>query len=348
MSPRLFGLVLALSAEAAVTTCRSPGEADRSTPASAEPTATVELPAADTSSLTPREHREWSTYVSELLAPCPDQPVSVAQCVREARPCKPCAPAASFLVRQVQKGFPRSKVEAAYRIRFAPDKVRSIDLSGSPSKGPDSAPVTIVEWADFECPFCGAASPILDQKVEAFPGKVRLVFKNYPLSSHPHAETAARAAVAAKRQGRFWEMHRALFDAQETGLEKSRILKLARSLGLDVQKFQADLESEAVADDVARDRRAADALELSGTPLIYVNGRHFDLDYFGISEDLDDWIALEIELKTGAKVKPLALEPPPSASAIASAGSAPPPPASGAKVTPDRKPSPAPPAPSGR
>lgn len=345
MSLRVFGLVLALGVEAAVTTCRSPGEADRSTPASAEPAATVELAAADTSSLTAREHREWSTYVSELLAPCPDQPVSIAQCVREARPCKACGPAAAFLVRQVQKGQPRSKVEAAYRIRFAADKVRSIDLSGSPSKGPDHAAVTLVEWADFECPFCGAASPVLDQKVEAFPGKVRLVFKNYPLSSHPHAETAARAAVAAKRQGKFWEMHHALFEAQEAGLEKSRILKLARSIGLDLQKFQADLESESVADDVARDRRAADALELSGTPLIYVNGRHFDLDYFGISEDLDEWISLEIELKTGQKVKPIALEPPATASAIASAGS-PPPPASGAKVSPDRKP--APPAPSGR
>lgn len=289
-----------------LTTCRSPGEQGQSPSTGAAPAA-VQLDAVDTSELTEREKQDFSSAVSELLAPCADQPVSLAQCVQEKRDCKACLPAARFVARQVRKGAPRAKIEAAFRIRFAPEAVKSVSVDGYPSQGPKDAPVTLVEWADFECPFCRAAAPLLDSKVAAFPGKLRVVFRHYPLSKHLNADGAARAATAAGLQGKFWEMHHLLF-ANQDDLGKPVVLGLARKLGLDMKRFQDDVDSEAVADAVQKDRKEADALGLNGTPLIYINGRHFDLDYFDIQEDLDEWITTEIEARTGQKVSPVAVK----------------------------------------
>jgi 2-hydroxychromene-2-carboxylate isomerase len=260
---------------------------------------TLTLDGVDTSSLTVREKEQWSSYVGELLAPCPDQPVSIAQCVTEKRSCSTCKPAAEFLVKQVTRGRTRAQAEEAFRIRFSPDEVKTIDVDGSPVKGSVDAKVTIVEWADFECPFCGIASPMLDQAIGKFPGQVQLVFKHFPLSSHEHAEMAARAAVAADRQGKFWQMHHALFKSQGH-LDEASIERLARDIGLDEKQFGVDRKGEAAADRVTADKKQAEELGLRGTPMIYVNGRYFDLEKFDLAEDLDDWIELEIELSSGA------------------------------------------------
>jgi protein-disulfide isomerase len=242
--------------------------------------------------------------VSELLAPCPDQPVSIAQCVTEARACNACLPAAKFLVERVRRGDARSQAEAAFRARFSPEAVKSIDLAGSPSKGATSPVVTLVEWADFECPFCGVAAPLLKATVERYPNEVQLVFKNYPLSAHEHSEGAARAAVAASHQGKFWQLNQAMFEAQKEGLDENTLLKLAREQGLDLKKFDADRASEATADVVARDRKQADELGLQGTPMLYINGRHFSMDYFDLRQDLQPWIELEIALNSSARSAP--------------------------------------------
>jgi thiol-disulfide isomerase/thioredoxin len=199
------------------------------------------------------------------------------------------------LLKQVRAGKSRSQAEEAFFARFAADRVKPVDPTDSPSKGPATAPVTIVEWADFECPHCRHASPVLDKLVESHPGKVRLVYKFYPLQSHVHGESGARAAVAAMNQGKFWEMHHALFEHQES-MEPRDIEKYARELGLDMAKFKTDWQSEATADRVSRDRKQGDVLALSGTPAIYINGREFDLTKFDMNEDMEDWISVELEL----------------------------------------------------
>jgi protein-disulfide isomerase len=214
-------------------------------------------------------------------------------------------PAAQFLVGQVTAGKSGSQVESAYRIRFSPDAAHDIDVASSPFKGPAEAPVTIVEWADFECPACAATSPILDQAVEAYPQHVRLVYKHFPLGMHEHAEGAARAAVAAQKQGKFWEMHHAMFNNQSS-LDDTGLVKLAGEVGLDVKAFDADRRTEAVADAVTADRKAAEKLGLRGTPSVFVNGRLFDSDHFSIVEDLHPWIELEVRLKTGKAAAPSA------------------------------------------
>jgi protein-disulfide isomerase len=322
---RVGALVFASLLSFKLSTCRSPGEAGKGPGQEAESAELVELSGVDTGSLRAREKREWSSAVGELLAPCADQPVSVAQCVKESRACKACLPAANFLVKQVQKGRTRSQIEAAYKKRFSPSEVKQISLDGSPEKGATNAKVTLVEWADFECPFCARTAPVLDELVERYSGQVRLVFKNYPLSIHKHAEQAARAGAAAHRQGKFWAMHHALFDRtdKKVKLEHDALEAAAKEIGLDLKRFKEDLASEPVADIVGKDRKQADALGLEGTPLLYINGRHFDLDHFDVSEDLESWLKLEIELVTGKAPLPAPKKAPP-----ALASGAPPPSAS--------------------
>src|SRR5690606_1173044 len=151
--------------------------------------------------------------------------------------------------------------------------VKAIELGDSPAKGPKDAAVTVVEWADYECPHCGSVNPLMNKLVKQFPDHVRLVFKNYPLSIHEHAEYAARAAVAAGKQGKYWEMHELLFANQASFTND--FSGLARQLDLDMKRFLKDIESEEVADSVAADKKQADKLGLEGTPMIYINGRHF-------------------------------------------------------------------------
>lgn len=297
LSWRLVGaLVGSIFINLNMTTCRSPGESEPG-PAQQSPPGDVELPGVDTTELTARERREWSAQVSELLAPCPDQPISLAQCVSESRPCAACLPAARFLVQEVRKGRTRAQSESAFRNRFGKDQVKSIEQSDSPRKGSPSAPVVIVEWADFECPACRAASSVLAQAVARRPEQVQLVFKNYPLDIHPGAETAARAAMAAHRQGKFWEMHDALFSTTEP-LSRTTLDALAKQIGLELQTFGRDLESEAVADRVAEDRKQGEAVRLRATPTIYINGREFNYTE-DLSQELNDWIDLELELSSG-------------------------------------------------
>jgi protein-disulfide isomerase len=203
---------------------------------------------------------------------------------------------------QVQKGRTRAQAEAAYRARFAPDQVKAIELAGSPSKGPTDAPVVIVEWADFECPACKAASPVVDGLLEKHPNDVRLVFKNFPLEIHQNAETAARAAMAADRQGKFWEMHHALFTS-EVPPTRGAIDAIAKKLGLDMTQFAKDLESEAIADVVQRDRKQGEAVRLHATPTIYINGREFSYAD-DLAAELDGWVNLELELLGQPKAAP--------------------------------------------
>jgi thiol-disulfide isomerase/thioredoxin len=296
---RTAPLLLALISTAYQSTCRSSAGAGPAPGGGSATDTDVTLPGVETGSLTGREKKEWSSWVSELLAPCSSEPVSIAQCVKESRKCSKCVPAARLLVKQVRDGRSRSQAEEAFFARFSPDRVRSVDVSDSPSRGPSSAPVNIAEFADFECPHCRHAAPVLEKLVEDYPGKVRFVFKFYPLSGHVHGESAARAAVAAMKQNKFWQMHHTLFEHQDA-LEPRDIEKYAKDIGLDMGKFKADWDLEATADRVSRDRKQGDQLSINGTPAIYINGREYDLTKFDMQDDLNDWIKLEIELANGA------------------------------------------------
>jgi protein-disulfide isomerase len=140
-----------------------------------------------------------------------------------------------------------------------------------------------------------------------------LVFKNFPLSIHQYGEKLARSARAAQQQGKFWEMYGALFDNQDR-ISPQVVDELAKGLGLDMAKFAKDLESEAVADSVSRDRKQGERLDLQSTPTFFINGRLFPSTP-DFAEDLEDWLALEIELTSGTPAVAPAAAPKPSAAA---------------------------------
>jgi protein-disulfide isomerase len=252
------------------------------------------LPGVDTDKLTGREMRSFLELVQQLYAPCPEQAVSIAQCVEESRPCAACRPAASLLADKVHAGATPEEGRAVYKARFGPD-LKKVDAADSPSRGPADAPVQILVWSDFQCPHCRAAMPILDRIFEKFSPKVRLVHKFYPLRGHTRAEPSARAAIAAQNQGRYWEMERLLFGHQDRQ-EDTDLEGYAKELKLDLKRFHADMDADRTKDIIKRDHGDAERSGLSGTPFILINGREFDLSLFHMESDLEAWIALEIEL----------------------------------------------------
>jgi protein-disulfide isomerase len=142
-------------------------------------------------------------------------------------------------------------------------------------RGPIDAPVTLVEYGDFECPYCGRAEPIVRELLRDV-GDVRYVWRHLPLSDvHPNAQLAAEAAEAAGRQGRFWEMHDLLFQHQDA-LGADDLIGYAEELGLDVERFTDDLSNHAGAPRIAEDVDSADLSGVSGTPTFFINGqRHY-------------------------------------------------------------------------
>jgi protein-disulfide isomerase len=142
----------------------------------------------------------------------------------------------------------------------------------APGKGAAQPLVTIVEYSDFECPFCGAFAGTLGELVAAYPEDVRVVFQQFPLSMHPGAEPAARASIAAQAQGRFWVMHDRLFAERHAG-GSERLVELAMELGLDPDRFRADLEAEATAERVRAEQQKGREIGVRSTPNFFINGR---------------------------------------------------------------------------
>jgi Na+/H+ antiporter NhaA len=153
------------------------------------------------------------------------------------------------------------------------DLAEPVDEELDHVRGPTDAPVTLVEYGDFECPYCHRAEPVVRELLRTFETDVRFVFRHLPLVDvHEHAELAAEAAEAAAAQGRFWEMHDLLFERQDAlGIED--LERYATELGLDVERFSRDLTSRRHALRIARDVESADAAGVAGTPTFFVNGR---------------------------------------------------------------------------
>ena len=146
-------------------------------------------------------------------------------------------------------------------------------------QGPADAPVTLVEYGDYECPYCGAAYPIIKEVQSRMGDRLRFVFRNFPIStSHPHAEQAAEAAEAAASQGKFWEMHDLLYENQEH-LDDADLHRYADQLGLDVGVFDEELAEHVHAERVREDFMSGVRSGVNGTPTFYINGARHDGGY---------------------------------------------------------------------
>jgi protein-disulfide isomerase len=146
-------------------------------------------------------------------------------------------------------------------------------------QGPPEAAVTLVEYGDYECPYCGAAYPIIKEVQERMGERLRFVFRNFPITtSHPHAEQAAEAAEAAAAQGRFWEMHDLLYENQQH-LGGKDLRAYAEQLGLEVEPFDQELAEHVHADRVHEDFMSGVRSGVNGTPTFYINGSRHDDSY---------------------------------------------------------------------
>jgi protein-disulfide isomerase len=193
----------------------------------------------------------------------------------------------------VAKGTPKAKVydvvmrDAKTEVAAAPagqpaaeaektpeqdQTIYKVEAGDSQAKGPKSAPITMVIFSDFQCPFCKRVEPTLAQIEKEYGGKVRQVWKNYPLPFHNNAEPAAQAAMAAAAQGKFWEMHDKLFE-NNTALERPNLEKYAQELGLNMAKFKADLDASKYKSVIEAETKEGQAVGVNGTPAVFINGR---------------------------------------------------------------------------
>ena len=174
----------------------------------------------------------------------------------------------------LKQAAPAAAPTAAARAK-RPDPARhySVKTSGAPTKGAKKPKITVVEFSDFQCPFCARVMPTLTQIEKEYGDQVEIVFKHLPLRNHPKAPAAHAAAEAAHRQGKFWEMHDLIFENQRE-MAPEKYEEYAAQIGLDVERFKKDAASSDVKKRVDGDAAEAASLGITGTPAFLVNGRY--------------------------------------------------------------------------
>ena len=171
------------------------------------------------------------------------------------------------------KGLSKAAAPAPRQPPADDNKIYNVEIKpGDAIKGNPNAPVTIAEFSDFQCPFCSRVNPTIKQIMDTYGDKVRIVFKHNPLDFHKDAPLASEAALAAGAQGKFWEMHDVLF-ANQRALKRADLEKYAAQIGLNMNQFNADLESNKFKAQVDADLAQARSIGVRGTPNFFINGK---------------------------------------------------------------------------
>jgi protein-disulfide isomerase len=192
----------------------------------------------------------------------------------------------------------RLKKQYGFKSYLEPLRVK-VETAGYPSQGPDNAPVTIVEFSDFECPFCGGLFPTLKEVEKNYAGKIRIVYRQFPLANvHPHAEKAAEASLCAFEQQHFWEFHDAMFGNQKE-LSIPDLKQRAVDLKLDSEKFNECIDSGREAAAIQKDVQDGARAGVTGTPAMFINGRFLsgNQPYGTIKDMIED----ELQRKQASK-----------------------------------------------
>jgi len=206
--------------------------------------------------------------------------MKVAECRVHDPACGVSRRLAAFAVRDAASG----KSEAAIRAdldRYAKqpppllEPAVKLSIDGAPFKGPANAKVTIVEFSDFQCPYCAKAAVEAAELVQKFPRDVKLVFKQFPLEDHSQAALAAEASLAAHAQGKFWPLHDKLYDNFRQ-INYARILAWAGETGLDMKRFRAELDSHKYAARVHAEEQEGEVAGVEGTPTFFIDGKKFN------------------------------------------------------------------------
>ncbi len=255
------------------------------------------LPGVDTSALTPSQRSDLNDLANDTFCPC--SAMTVAGCVR-ARKCPEAVRelelAGKFLMAGEGEGIALLQVERYYG-SFARDQRKDVKAIG-PSQGDPNAKVTIVEFADYQCPACREAESQVPELLEKYPHDVRWVFRNFPLPQHTHSLKAASCAewAASQSNADFWKLSPQLFAHQED-LDDANLVKIADSVGLNGKTMLAAVEQDPkYLAEVQKDKQTAIDLNLDGTPTFFINGRKLDLPptiemlSWTVDDELD-WLA---------------------------------------------------------
>jgi protein-disulfide isomerase len=174
---------------------------------------------------------------------------------------------------EARRAYLSSLREGAQVKVFLTPPIIEVSAEGAPFKGPQNAPITIVEFSDFQCSYCKRVLPVLTQVMGRYPTQVKLAFRDFPIQNiHPHAQKAAEAAHCAAEQGKFWEYHDLLFEKQEA-IPSANHLDYAKTLGLEVESFQACIDGRRYKEKVERNYADGVKAGVSGTPAFFINGR---------------------------------------------------------------------------
>ena len=268
--------------------------ADTPTPTAAGETGgnkddTTPPPGVDITKLDDFERKVFFRVLNKEASAC-GKGHSLMVSLRTDKGCRKSLYAARYVARLVDGGFTDSEISESLQKRFRSERHR-LNLADAPVKGNPAAPVTVVEFVDYECPHCKRVQPVLRQVLDDYKDEVKVAFKHYPLGSHTNARIAAEAAIAAHKQGKFWAYNEKVWAISES-ITPAALEQIAKEVGLDVAKWRADLESDDVRAWVDRDHGEGQTLGIDHTPTIYINGREFtdprDAD------SMRDWINEEL------------------------------------------------------
>ncbi len=206
---------------------------------------------------------------------------------------------AGFVIRTVRKGKDDATIAEEIRRRYVsahPPQIAKLDLSKSPSRGAPGAPITLVMYECFQCPFCAHLAPQLRELDTQFKGKIREYYKFFPVRSHPRGVPAALAALAAHKQGKFWPMYDLLF-ANRTKLEDKDLMGYAKKIGLNIQKYNKDIQDPSMMKTLEQDKLEGMRFGVDGTPTFFINGKRYQ-GYYDMDE-IKDRIAEELDILEG-------------------------------------------------
>ena len=288
-----MNLRIALVAAAAAACAASPSPrataAEPSTPAPTGPGAA--LSGVDLSGLSQEQQAEVLAWAKDAFCYC-GCPHGLSECLRGHRSCRHAPRMARLAVRLVRAGAKPDELKKlvdAYYGSF--DRRAKLDLSGfGPAFGEPSAPIALVEFSDFTCPYCQLVRPALESFVKARAGRVKLFYKPFPIESHPGALVAAQAGEWAREKGIFWPMHDAIF-GDPSARDANALADLAREVGGDPADLRAALESRRFVPKIRASQAEAKAAGLKGTPTLFMNGRMLvlpDLSDEGLELTLQD------------------------------------------------------------
>lgn len=247
-------------------------------------------PGVDLSKLDDFERKVFFRVVNREASAC-GKGHSLLYSAKRDSSCRASFYAVRYVAHLVDSGFTDSEISEKLDKRFRVPRQPHIDIASAPTKGNTTGRVTVVEFVDYECPHCKHAQALMRQLVDEYPADVKVCFKHFPLSSHSNARLAAQAAVAAAKQGKFWPYSEKVW-ANSENLTPALLEKAAKEVGLDVGRWRADLDSEAVKARVQADRSEGNDLGINATPSIYINGRKYD-DPLEIAS-LKDWVDEEL------------------------------------------------------